>query len=115
MTCQSCGSANAESARFCGSCGTRLTLPCPQCRADVPVGLRFCNACGRSMPEAPRPDHQPGEAGAESVPRSERRLVSVLFVDLEDFTGLAESLDPEDVRNLQARYFEAARSVVAHY
>ncbi|HYN47977.1 MAG TPA: AAA family ATPase [Candidatus Nanopelagicales bacterium] len=39
----------------------------------------------------------------------------MLFVDLEDFTGLAESMDPEDVRNLQARYFEAARSVVAHY
>ena len=54
------------------------------------------------------------EAGAGG-PLSERRLVSVLFVDLEDFTGLAESLDPEDVRNLQARYFEAARSVVAHY
>ncbi|HEX7472227.1 MAG TPA: AAA family ATPase, partial [Candidatus Limnocylindrales bacterium] len=39
----------------------------------------------------------------------------MLFVDLEDFTALAESLDPEDVRNLQARYFEAARSVIAHY
>ena len=114
MVCQSCGSGNAETARFCGSCGTRLTASCPSCRADVPVGLRFCNACGSQIPDGDRRG-RPGEAGPEAGPQSERRLVSVLFVDLEDFTGLTENLDPEDVRNLQARYFEVARSVVAHY
>ncbi len=67
------------------------------------------------MPHARRPDPALAGAGSEQWLPSERRLVSVLFVDLEDFTALAESLDPEDVRNLQARYFEAARSVVAHY
>ncbi len=68
------------------------------------------------MPHARRrgPVRSPGPGSEQWLP-SERRLVSVLFVDLEDFTALAESLDPEDVRNLQARYFEAARSVVAHY
>src|SRR6185312_5819139 len=114
MVCQSCGSANAEAARFCGSCGTRLTASCPSCRADVPVGLRFCNACGSQIPEG-RGREGAAETARETGPQSERRLVSVLFVDLEDFTGLAEGLDPEDVRNLQARYFEVARSVVAHY
>jgi class 3 adenylate cyclase len=84
------------------------------------VGLSFCNVCGRPVEERPAVDGSgAGADGADAADgagsRSERRLVSVLFVDLEDFTGLAESLDPEDVRNLQARYFEAARSVVAHY
>jgi class 3 adenylate cyclase len=46
---------------------------------------------------------------------AERRRVSVLFADLENFTGLAESLDPEDVRAIQSRYFDAARAIVAEY
>ncbi len=110
MQCPVCGSQNAETARFCGSCGGRLTETCPHCRADVAAGLRFCSACGKPMPG---PRH--ADADPEQGFPSERRLVSVLFVDLADFTALTEPLDPEDVRNLQARYFEAARSVVAHY
>ena len=39
--------------------------------------------------------------------------MSVLFVDLVDFTSLAESMDPEEVRAVQARYFEVARLIVA--
>ncbi|HEX2195259.1 MAG TPA: adenylate/guanylate cyclase domain-containing protein, partial [Candidatus Limnocylindria bacterium] len=46
---------------------------------------------------------------------AERRLVSVLFMDLVGFTTLSESLDPEDVREVQSRYFEAARATVSHY
>ena len=46
---------------------------------------------------------------------AERRRVSVLFADLENFTGLAEALDPEEVRAIQSRYFEVARGTVAVY
>lgn len=37
----------------------------------------------------------------------ERRLVTVLFADLVGFTGRAESIDPEEVRELQRSYFSA--------
>jgi class 3 adenylate cyclase/tetratricopeptide (TPR) repeat protein len=60
----------------------------------------------------------PGSIAAEPLSTgggAERRRISVLFVDLENFTTLAESLDPEEVRTVQSRYFEAARSVVARY
>ena len=113
MRCASCGSANAESARFCGACGVRLTATCPHCRAEVTPGLRFCNACGGPMPKLPGIDA--AERAADASLPSERRLISVLFVDLENFTAIAESLDPEDVRSLQSRYFEVARSAVARY
>jgi len=76
-------------------------MPCPSCGSPNAEAAHFCGSCGARL--------------TDDWPPSERRLVSVLFVDLEDFTALAESLDPEDVRNLQARYFEVARSVVAHY
>ena len=35
----------------------------------------------------------------------ERRLVTVLFVDLVGFTSRAESTDPEEVRDMQRAYF----------
>ncbi|MEP6679905.1 MAG: adenylate/guanylate cyclase domain-containing protein [Chloroflexota bacterium] len=66
------------------------------------------------MPELPGIG-EPAERTPDSSLPSERRLVSVLFVDLENFTELAEALDPEDVRSLQSRYFEVARSAVSRY
>ena len=111
MRCPACDADNPELARFCASCGARLTATCPDCSAAVPLGARYCTACGTAM--AVR------EAAAITVERAapgvERRRVSVLFADLENFTGLAESLDPEEVRAVQSRYFEVARSTVVAY
>ncbi len=46
---------------------------------------------------------------------AERRVCSVLFADLVGFTPLSESRDPEEVRELLSRYFEAARTVIDRY
>ncbi|HET9417410.1 MAG TPA: adenylate/guanylate cyclase domain-containing protein, partial [Candidatus Limnocylindria bacterium] len=45
----------------------------------------------------------------------ERRLVTVLFVDLVGFTGRAESSDPEQVRELQRAYFAAVTAQVERF
>jgi class 3 adenylate cyclase/tetratricopeptide (TPR) repeat protein len=45
----------------------------------------------------------------------ERRLVSVLFVDLVGFTTLAERRDAEDTRELLSHYFDLAREVIGRY
>ena len=42
----------------------------------------------------------------------ERRLVTVLFADVTDSTTLGESLDPEDLRALLARFFAISREVI---
>ena len=44
--------------------------------------------------------------------RLQRRVVTVLFADLVGFTGLAEALEPEDVAEVQERYFAACRDVL---
>ena len=55
-------------------------------------------------------------AGVTPAPAtSERRLVSVLFADLAGYTVLSEGRDFEDVRELQTRYFESARTVIDRY
>jgi predicted ATPase/class 3 adenylate cyclase len=45
----------------------------------------------------------------------DRRRVSVLFVDLIDFTPYVERADPELVRSMQTGFFSAARRVVGQY
>jgi class 3 adenylate cyclase len=77
--------------------------PCPSCGHENPPGARFCNACASPL--------------AASVPglAEERKLVSVLFVDLVGFTARSEELDPEDVRAIQAPYFARVRSVIESF
>ena len=45
----------------------------------------------------------------------ERRLVTVLFVDLVGFTSRAESADPEEVRDVQRAYFATVAREVERY
>ena len=127
-----CGFENPPGAQFCGTCGRPLAVTCGRCGTEVPAGFSFCTACGNALTETQSHHAQPAEGTADRLPISsvgeqairevppgeapfERRLVSVLFCDLENFTGLAESLDPEEVRDILSRYFEAARGIVARF
>lgn len=51
-------------------------------------------------------------AGVEARPGGETRTITLLFTDVENFTTLAESADPEEVARRLSRYFEALASVV---
>ena len=69
---------------------------CRSCGQDNPEIARFCLACGASLEE-------------ESPHREERRIVSVVFVDLVGFTSRSEQLDPEDVRAILTPYHGTVR------
>jgi class 3 adenylate cyclase len=75
---------------------------CTRCGEENPESARFCNACGASLVE-------PGRTGEE------RRIVSVLFVDLVGFTSRAERLDPEDVRDFLTPYHDRVRAEVERF
>ena len=47
--------------------------------------------------------------------RDERKVVTVVFVDLVGFTSQAERLDAEDVRHTQAAYFAAVRAEIERF
>src|SRR5438876_12222090 len=90
-TCQSCGTENPASARFCMSCGAQLERRCSACRAVAPPQARFCMECGTPLGEVP---------AAPAAPPEERRQVTVLFADLSGYTAATERMDPERVKAL---------------
>ena len=122
-TCPSCAAEVPRGARFCPACGVRLEPmgSCPACGTPVAPGSRFCSQCGTATsspgetPVAGGTDGATQPAASGRIGVAERRRVSILFVDLVDFTALAEHMDPEEVRAVQARYFEVARSIVASH
>jgi class 3 adenylate cyclase len=76
---------------------------CSNCNEDNPAGARFCASCGSPL------DEPAGER------RDERKIVTVLFVDLVGFTARAERLDPEDVRAILNTYYARLRSEIEPY
>ncbi|MFL6015409.1 MAG: adenylate/guanylate cyclase domain-containing protein, partial [Gaiellaceae bacterium] len=68
---------------------------CPSCSQENPDIARFCLHCGTAL--------------ATAAHREERRVVSVLFVDIVGFTSRSELLDPEDVRAFLKPYYEHVR------
>ena len=100
-TCPACGAANDPEDRYCGDCGAVIGGEAPP-----PV------AGSGTVPSHPADARAPS---AHAAPATERRLVSILFVDLVGFTTLADDSDPEAVREFLGRYFELAREVVERY
>ncbi|CAN5582938.1 adenylate/guanylate cyclase domain-containing protein [soil metagenome] len=120
-SCSSCGAETRLGQKFCPSCGARLSATCPGCGSPFAPGEKFCGECGTALSGgagvAPSIEttarDAPGTTAAPAV--AERRLVSVLFADLVGFTTIAESRDPEQVRELLDGYFQAMREIVARY
>jgi class 3 adenylate cyclase len=75
---------------------------CRSCGQDNPDVARFCLACGIALAEA-------------DAPGVERRVVSVIFVDLVGFTARAERLDPEEVQAVLAPYHDRVRREIESF
>jgi predicted ATPase/class 3 adenylate cyclase len=74
---------------------------CPSCGSENPEGAKFCAACGARLITAE----------AAEV----RKTVTILFCDVTGSTELGEHLDPESMRKVMARYFDAMRTALEHH
>jgi class 3 adenylate cyclase/tetratricopeptide (TPR) repeat protein len=72
---------------------------CPTCGQENPERARFCQNCGTAL--------TPAEAA-----REERKLVSVLFVDLVGFTSRSDQADPEELREILLAYQARVREKI---
>jgi class 3 adenylate cyclase/tetratricopeptide (TPR) repeat protein len=75
-------------------------VTCPVCGTVAVPGARFCHNCGAALP------------AAATLPAAERRIVTVLFGDLSDFTSWSEDLDPERVGAVTDRVLAALAGAV---
>jgi len=87
--------------------GRSLSAPaalqhCAACGQESPREARFCFACGAPLSD----DTGVGD---------ERRIVTVIFVDLVGSTARAEQLDPEDVRAVLAPYHDRVRREIESF
>ncbi len=108
MICPTCHTENPDNARFCLNCGAALAKQCPNCQADLPLGARYCMHCGQSLRATTADDTDRHARLAAAAPSSlidkvraardlsgERRIVTVLHIDVVGSTALAEQLDLE--------------------
>jgi class 3 adenylate cyclase/pimeloyl-ACP methyl ester carboxylesterase len=130
VKCPSCQIEAPSDAEFCPNCGAALLVPCPQCRTLNSAGSRFCKKCGQALgasrpaaeserfatPNAYTPQHLAEKILiSRAALQGERKLVTVLFVDVSSFTALSEKLDPEDVHALMDRAFELMLGEIHRY
>jgi len=76
-------------------------LTCPNCGRESPQDFTFCPACGQPLAPAPG--------------REVRKTVTVVFCDVTGSTAMGERLDPESLRDVQSRYFEAMRAAIERH
>ena len=102
MQCSNCGTENSPKVKFCAECGAPVGVPCSQCAHRNARDAAVCAGCGVPL-------------GQGQTPIAERRQITVFFSDIVGSTTLAESLDPEDLRDLYARYQELCAQIVQRY
>jgi class 3 adenylate cyclase len=77
-------------------------VTCAACGHENSATAKFCEECGALLAAAPPAQEQ-------------RKVVTVLFCDVTGSTALGEQLDPETLRALLARYFEAMKTIVERH
>jgi predicted ATPase/class 3 adenylate cyclase len=129
MKCPKCQFENPEGSNFCLECGGKLELPCPQCGNALPYEAKFCNKCGyhlRAQEELADVDYLVPQSytpkfladkilTSRSSIEGERKLVTVLFADVANYTSMSEKLDPEEVHQIMDGCFKILMDEIHKY
>jgi len=97
-----------------------MEFHCPKCGAITPATGKFCKTCGhalrRTVEEIPVDYSQPESytpkfladkiLTTRSAMEGERKLVTVFFADVANYTSISEKLDPEEVHQIMDGAFK---------
>ena len=111
MQCPKCNFEISDLAIFCPNCGVQIKVTCPECGANTQAGASFCSQCGFRLTSRLDPDIASQQKNAplpqisrESIQQQidpyERRIVTILFVDIIGSTKIAEKIDPETLADI---------------
>jgi predicted ATPase/class 3 adenylate cyclase len=87
-------------------------MRCSRCNAKNPANAKFCLECGSplTLTETATPRQSEWASG-----EAERRQLTCLFCDLVNSVGLAERLDPEELRETLAAYHRVCATVIRRF
>jgi class 3 adenylate cyclase/tetratricopeptide (TPR) repeat protein len=130
MDCFKCKFQNPEGIKFCGECGNKLEQICPECDSLNPPRFKFCGECGfrlqkqhqkstqinYSEPQSYTPKHLADKilVNRSSI-EGERKLVTVLFADVTNYTSISENLDPEEMHQIMDGCFKILMNEIHKY
>ena len=135
MICSVCSQPNEDHAKFCKQCGQPLDVCCPACQGLSRIGARFCGQCGQSLSQpatvasstissapsvhAPSLDDRldrlqsylPQYLADQILAnrgrlQGERKLVTILFLDIVGYSVLSQRLDEETLCALMDDLYE---------
>jgi class 3 adenylate cyclase/tetratricopeptide (TPR) repeat protein len=78
-------------------------MRCPSCGENNPERAKFCLNCATPL------------SGDPEAPREVRKTVTIVFSDVTGSTAIGERLDPETVRRVMERYFEAMKAEIERH
>jgi len=135
MKCPKCQAENRSGIKFCEECGAKLEIKCPSCSSLILLDKKFCGECGHNLTlssEQPPKDLSVDDK-LDKIQRflpkgltekilaqrgkieGERKQVTVMFCDLEGFTGISEKLGPEKMYGIMDRIYEILIHKVQDY
>ena len=129
MKCPECQHENREEAKFCIKCGEKFGVKCPNCGNSLPFEALFCDECGHTLAElkeTPSVDYSEPQSytpkfladkilTTRSSIEGERKLVTVLFADVANYTSISEKLDPEEVHQIMDGAFKILMDEIHKY
>jgi class 3 adenylate cyclase/tetratricopeptide (TPR) repeat protein len=129
IECLKCGIENPKGRKFCRNCGAKLGQTCSDCGFENIPGDKFCGGCGHDLREnkaVPSIDYSRPRSyipkflidkilNMRSSMEGERKLVTVLFADVVNYTSISEKLDPEEVHQIMDGCFRLLMAEIHKY
>ena len=126
MKCLKCKFDNESDAKFCNKCGNKLEIACPKCGKANRLESLFYKECGQDLkkPNEPLDRDLSLDEKLDKIQRylqkaltkkilaqrgkieGERKQVTVMFCEIEKYSKIFESFDPEEAYGTMDEVYE---------